>query len=252
MDPTPDLPPTWMVDTHNLPPGATRERQALDLLHQIFRQPSVFLADRLFTFGRNLTFLKDEPFLAAFHAAEPDRTERGLIWRKHVLCWAARRALHLHGDFVEAACYKGFTARVLCNVIDLAAHKKHFWLYDLFEAEPTITPRLEAHAGDLYERVCARFAADPVTVVRGRLPDSLDGNSPERISLLHIDMNNVASEIGTLNALYDRIVPGGSIILDDFGWVHNQAQTAAHQEFFAARGDVILELPTGQGMVIKH
>lgn len=252
MEPNPDVPPTWMVDTHALPPGATRQREALNVLHQAFRAPSVFLADRLFTFGRNLTFLKDTPFLDAFHKAEPDRTEMGLVWRKHVLYWAARRALYLEGDFVEAACYKGFTARVLCNAIDLAAHNKRFWLYDLFEAEPTGTPRLEAHSADLYDRVRARFADDPVTLVRGRLPESLAGNSPERISLLHIDMNNVAGEIGTLDALYDKVVPGGTVVLDDFGWVHNQAQTVAHQEWFAARGDMILELPTGQGMVIKH
>jgi O-methyltransferase len=252
MDQKQDQPPAWIVHSHGLPPNAVKQREAVDLLHQVFRMPSVFLADRLFTFGRNLTFLKDDPFVKAFLDARPEGVEKGLVWRKHILHWAARRALYLDGDFVEAACYKGFTARVLCNAIDLRAHKKHFWLYDLFEAAPTETPRLEGHSEDLYDRVVARFASDPVTVVRGHLPESLAGNSPERISLLHIDMNNVAAEIGTLTALYDRVVTGGTIVLDDFGWVHNQAQTAAHQAFFGARGDMVLELPTGQGMVIKH
>lgn len=248
----PDWFPTWIVDMHVVPPDSTAQRAALDALHRAFRVPSVFMADHLFTFGRNLTFLQDDSFMNAFLAAAPDRIEQALVWRKHVLYWAARRALYLDGDFVEAACYKGFTARVICNAIDLSAHNKRFWLYDLFEASPTESHRLAGHSEELYDLVLKRFADDPVTVVRGRLPESLVGNSPERISLLHLDMNNAVGEIGTLDALYDRIVPGGTIVLDDFGWTAYQPQTIAHLEWFAARGDMILELPTGQGMVIKH
>ena len=247
-----DLPPTWIVDRHYLPADMPEQLAALGQLNKAFRLPGAFLADRLFTFGRNLSFLQDRQFLEAFVAADPDSAERSLVWRKHVLYWAARRALNLDGDFVEAACYQGFTARVICKAIDLAAHDKRYWLYDLFEAAPTESHALEGHSEDLYERVRARFANDPVTVVRGRLPDSLAGNSPERISLLHLDMNNVAGEIGTLEVLYDRIVTGGTIVLDDFGWVGYRDQAEAHLEFFAARGDMVLELPTGQGMVIKR
>lgn len=202
--------------------------------------PSVFLGDNLFTLGRNLTFLQDGDFMRAFDCAEPNRLERAIIWRKHILNWAARRALCQPGDFVEAACYTGFTARLICNALDLVAPGKRFWLYDLFEGPADPARQMAAH-----------FAGDPVRVVQGRLPAALHCNMPERLALRHVDMNNVEAEIGTLDALWDRIVPGGTIILDDFGRAAYRDQTLAHLDWFAAPGGMVLGLPTGQGLVIK-
>ena len=44
---------------------------------------------------------------------------------------------------------------------------------------------------------------------------------------------------------------GGVLILDDFGWIAYRAQQVAEVAWMAERGYHILELPTGQGMVIK-
>ena len=63
--------PTWMVSVHALPPEAVEQRSALQAVQTAFRMPGVFLADHLFTFGRNLTFLQDEAFIRAFMAANP-------------------------------------------------------------------------------------------------------------------------------------------------------------------------------------
>jgi O-methyltransferase len=65
-------------------------------------------------------------------------------------------------------------------------------------------------------------------------------------------MNSVASELAALEALFDRVVPGGLIVFDDYGWTGYIAQKKAEDAFMAARGHTILELPTGQGMVLKH
>lgn len=250
MEQKPDVPPAWIVDTHNLPLNALRERQALDVLHQTFRAPSVFLADRLFTFGRNLTFLKDSQFLDAFQAAEPDRTERGLIWRKHILYWAARRALYLEGDFVEAACYQGFSARVVADAVGLAGTDRNYWLYDRFDVPEQ--GRLIHHCEDLHERVVARFAdLANARIVKGSMPDSFAQGVPDRISFLHLDMNNAASEIAALEVLDDRMAPGGVIVLDDHGWATYRAQKDAEDDWFRARGKMVLEMPTGQGLVIR-
>tara|TARA_R110000787_G_scaffold107589_9_gene215612 strand:+ start:212 stop:463 length:252 start_codon:yes stop_codon:yes gene_type:complete len=83
------------------------------------------------------------------------------------------------------------------------------------------------------------------------VPDILEGNTPGRIAFLHIDMNNAVAEIAALEALFDRVSPGGSIVLDDYGWLDYIRQKQAHDAFFAARGYQVLELPTGQGLVIK-
>ena len=99
----------------------------------------------------------------------------------------------------------------------------------------------------------ARFKRFPnVEVVRGIVPDSFAQAVPDKISFLHIDMNSSKSEIAALEALFDRVSPGGFIVFDDYGWAGYAAQQVAEDAFMRARGHRILELPTGQGLLIKH
>ena len=64
-------------------------------------------------------------------------------------------------------------------------------------------------------------------------------------------MNNVTAEIAALEALFDKVSPGGIIILDDYGWIGYVDQQRAERAWFAERGYAVLEMPTGQGLVIK-
>ena len=86
---------------------------------------------------------------------------------------------------------------------------------------------------------------------RGFLPESL-GPLPEKIAWLHIDLNAAKPEVETLEVLFERVVPSGIVILDDYGWLVLDAQKNAEDQFFAQRGYEVLELPTGQGMVVKR
>jgi predicted O-methyltransferase YrrM len=105
---------------------------------------------------------------------------------------------------------------------------------------------------DLYEATRRRFADLPnVRVIRGAVPAVLEGRSPERIAFMHIDMNSVAPEIGALEALFGRMSPGAVLVLDDYGYHGYVAQRDAERAWFAARGYDVVELPTGQGMVIR-
>ena len=76
--------------------------------------------------------------------------------------------------------------------------------------------------------------------------------APEKIAFLHIDMNSEKAEIQALEHLFDKVTPGGVIIFDDFCWTCNVNQMKAELAFMNKRGHCILELPTGQGAVIKH
>ena len=75
---------------------------------------------------------------------------------------------------------------------------------------------------------------------------------PERIAFLHLDMNAAAAETGALEALFERVSDGGMILMDDFGRADLPNLAAAHYPWMEARNHQILELPTGQGLVIKR
>jgi hypothetical protein len=76
---------------------------------------------------------------------------------------------------------------------------------------------------------------------------------PERIAWLHLDLNQPAAELAALDALFDRIVPGGLLILDDYEWaMAYRRQKIAEDPWFEARKYRVIPLPTGQGLVIKR
>lgn len=214
----------------------------------------IFLGDNLFTFRRNLGFLDDEKFMAAVEANVADDKERAIIWRTYVLLWAARNGLRRQGHFVECGTFKGTTAKILCDALDFATLDREFHLYDVFDPPEELSDiRVAEHGPGLYELARSRFTAYPnVHVHKGLVPDVFaEQGAPERIAFLHIDMNNAPSEIAALEALFDRVVDGGFIVFDDYGWLGNRPQKLAEDEFLAARGLSVLELPTGQGLCLK-
>ncbi len=229
--------------------------------------------DRLLTIDKTQGFKNDPAFSAAFQqirgAVEYDQYNGpdGIAWRLNTLCWAAKCVLRVGGDLVECGVYKGDMAWVVVNTLE-PARIPRFYLYDSFEgfSEQCSSPEdfplspgfLEVannlyREEGLYERVRDRFAPYPnVRVIKGFLPEALDTESPERIGFLHIDLNSPRAEVAVLERLFDRLVPGGVVVFDDYGWKFFEEQRAAEDEFMAARGYEVLELPTGQGLVVKR
>lgn len=218
-------------------------------------RPGVFAGDNLITFGRSLGFLDDSDFTTAFFRSAQEMTEKAALWRTYVLCWAAWQALRLEGDFVECGCYKGTSARIVVDYVNFGAETgRRFFLYDLFEHDDTMTHHaMPEHGVGLYEQVKARFAdLSNVVVAKGSVPRVLDDMAPSGpIAFLHIDMNDRDAELGALERLFDQVVTGAPVVFDDYGWAGYIAQKLAEDEFMAARGYRVLELPTGQGLVIK-
>jgi predicted O-methyltransferase YrrM len=110
------------------------------------------------------------------------------------------------------------------------------------------------HGPDLHARVVAKFRSYPqVKVVKGNIPDVFDGQSPKRIAYMHIDLNEAPAEIAALDVLFERVVPGGIVILDDYEWSGlYRAQKLREDPWFESRRYRVIPLPTGQGMVIKR
>lgn len=196
--------------------------------------------------------MSDKKFMAAFEKNAQTDTEKGILWRTAVLAWAANNAMRLEGDMVECACYRGTSARIIVDYLDLKESSKNFYLYDLFEESNSAIMKLEFHKKGLYEEVVEKFSDVPnAKVCRGFIPNILHEVAPEKISFLHIDLNNAEAEIATLEVLFDRVVPGGVIIFDDYGWIQFAKSKAAEDAWLEKRGYKVLEMPTGQGMVIK-
>jgi O-methyltransferase len=179
----------------------------------------------------------------------------------HVVCWFANQVKHLEGDFVECGVNTGAYARAIVEYIDFNSLGKTFYLLDTFEGlVPSQITEEEAAVGvsnylqaytDVYEQVKTTFSGFNVKIIKGMVPDTLPLVTSSRIAYLSIDMNVLAPEIAAMEYFWDKIVPGGVLIHDDYGFPQHIHQKHAVDAFAQARGLEVLCLPTGQGILLK-
>ena len=211
-------------------------------------------ADNLLTWGRNMSMLEDLPFVKSWSSNIESPPDQAIAWRRYVLACSAYHCIQLEGDFVECGAYTGVGIKTVVDYLGGNAFPKQFWGYDTFEhSEEMLNHPMPEHGPDLYQRVQQKFVNYPqVRLVKGHIPDSFAGNCPDKVAYLHIDLNQAPAEIAALDHLFDRMVPGGILILDDYEWAAYRSQKLAEDIWFEARRYRVMPLPTGQGLVIKR
>ena len=136
---------------------------------------------------------------------------------------------------------------------------KNLWLVDTFSPFaidlPTGTQnqtgaKLALYCDDL-EKVKGHFKEfHNVHFLQGLVPECLDRLEVEKISFLHIDLNAPKPEIAGLSLLWDRLVKGGILLLDDYGGSNRKDQHDAMNDFALKHSFEILQMPSGQGLAI--
>lgn len=136
------------------------------------------------------------------------------------------------GDLIETGVWRG-GATIFMRAL-LAAHQVHdrlVWVADSFEGLPT--PDLERHPVDSFwvksasqlaislETVRANFARyglldEQVRFLKGWFADTLPSAPINQLALLRMDGDLYGSTWDTLSALYDKVAPGGFVIVDDY------------------------------------
>jgi hypothetical protein len=182
-------------------------------------------------------------------------------WRIHVLCWAAEHAKHLEGDFVDCGVNTGFCPRAVIHYVDFNSLAKTYYLLDTFsgmDARYSSAYEMERNRKlgydrkhDLYEQVQKTFSGFNVKIIKGAVPDTLPLVTADKVSFLSIDMNCVIPEVAALDFFWPKLVSGGLVILDDYGYPGCLEQKLAHDAFAESKGVQVLSLPTCQGLIIK-
>lgn len=207
-------------------------------------------------------FMADDAFMRAYRAGQATGSwrERDIHWRVHVACWAAQHAAELPGDWVECGVYRGGLAMAVAEYVHLERLDRTFYLVDSFgglvaECISEEERRLGRRPGgyeDCSAEVRAAFARFPnVRVIQGVVPDILPAVDASSVAYLSLDMNCALPEVAAAEYFWDRIVSGGIILLDDYAYRGFEPQGAAFDAFAAARGVSVLNLPTGQGIIVK-
>jgi O-methyltransferase len=151
----------------------------------------------------------------------------------------------LDGDLVEAGVWRGGSVMLMALALIRAKKTEStLWLFDTFAGLPRPDPELDidilgnraidgwtprsfsedqahwAYADEADVRAnMARtdYPQEKLRFVVGKVEKTIPDKAPEKISLLRIDTDWHASYDHILPHLYDRVVPGGIIIFDDYG-----------------------------------
>ena len=229
-------------------------------------------SDYLRVWNKNTDFLHDEHFMRAYAAGVHSGHKIGrssgasedihIEWRILVCCWAAWLVKELEGDFVECGTNTGIMSLAICHYIDFNRTGKTFYLFDTFcgipeeqmlpEERAAGRARENADYEECFDLATRNFQPFPrARLVRGRVPDTLSTQAIERVCYLMLDMNIMVPERAALEHFWDKLVPGAIVLFDDYGWLGYIEQKRAHDAFAASKGLKILNLPTGQGLLIK-
>ncbi len=161
------------------------------------------------------------------------------------------------GDFVECGVWRGGACIFMAGM--LAAHgidNRIVWAANSFEGFPVTEDQRDELLNEglrgvrglviPQEQVQQNFErfglwSNNVRLLRGWFKDLPDAPI-ERIAVLRLDGDLYSSTMQTLEALYDKVTPGGFVIVDDFNSIENCAN--AVRDFREARGidDPILKV----------
>lgn len=226
-----------------------------------------YKSDGLYT-KQNSDCLEEPLFLNAYNLSLKVNDWRielnmDMRWRYYIVCWFANSVKHLDGDFVECGVYRGGYSLALAEYLEFSNLKKTFWLLDTFnglvkkhltqaEIDSGLYEHYEGRYEECYEAVLNTFQPYPnYKIVRGPVPDTLPICVAEKICYLSIDMNITEPEIAAANYFWEKMVAGGVIILDDYGFTAHINQKIAFDNWARNKDVKILSLPTGQAIIFK-
>jgi O-methyltransferase len=165
----------------------------------------------------------------------------------------------IQGDIVECGVWHGGSMMLAAReLLALGSGDRHLYLMDTFEGMPApeavdrdwadhsandrmqneVAARDHSHMWCVttLDKVTANMAstgysAERLHFVKGLVQETLPAHAPERIALLRLDTDWYDSTKHELEHLYPRVVSGGIIIIDDYGYWKGQRQ--AVDEFLA-------------------
>ena len=165
-------------------------------------------------------FLSDPRFIRAYQKSVATGSWHGceLRWRVYNACWAAKRALDLHADFVECGVNRGGLSSAVTEYIDFDNVPQQVLPSGYILRCPGYLQKPNRFDyQECYEDVLKTFAPFPnVRIIRGRVPETLPMVMSNRIGYLSLDMNNPIPEVAALKFFWDKLVPGAVVILDDY------------------------------------
>ena len=171
-----------------------------------------------------------------------------------------KRVIEIPGDVVECGVFKGqgllYWAKLIQIYNPLSVRKVIG--FDTFDGVPGSVRGEQDRAGSesfrgygkVPEQVAAKAAefglGHRIEIVAGdamrTIPEYVRARPGFRIALLNLDFDVYEPTLAALEALYDRVVGGGIVLLDEYA-VHNWGESDAVDKFLKGKGIALNTMP---------
>ncbi|MFF3767676.1 TylF/MycF/NovP-related O-methyltransferase [Streptomyces sp. NPDC001922] len=178
----------------------------------------------------------------------------------------------LPGAVVECGVWRGGSMQAVARtLLSIGDTSRDLYLFDTFEGMPPPTEKDRRRDGEMASDLLSRrskdhpiwaiatlddvqegmaqipYPEDRVHYVPGRVEDTIPAGAPEEIAVLRLDTDWYASTRHELEYLYPRLVSGGVLLIDDYGWW--QGSREAVDEFLEKTGARLLLLRMDEGRI---
>ncbi len=175
--------------------------------------------------------------------------------RKFLLRELLKLVANLPGDTAEAGVFEGASSWLICDFLG-GTGKTHYAI-DSFEGLSSPTPIDGSYwrAGDLAssERIVhSRLEPFGAVLCKGWIPEAFTHLPETQFCFVHIDVDLYQPTLDSMEYFYPRMVTGGVVVCDDFGFTSCPGARQAVTEYMQRRPEPVLHHPTGQGIVVKR
>jgi len=182
-------------------------------------------------------------------------------WERIYAAVQAARYVHenrIEGSIVECGVWRGGSSMAMARTLaSLNDQERELFLFDTYEGMPkpskydksiggadaklrfekTQTGKdrsnwCEASLEDVKENMGrVEYDAAKIHYIKGKVEETIPGTCPEQIAILRLDTDWYESTKHELEHLFPKLVPGGVLIIDDYG--HWEGARKAVDEYFA-------------------
>ena len=153
--------------------------------------------------------------------------------RAERLWWYAEAVREIPGDIIEIGVYRGASLYLLAMAFQGTGKTIHG--VDTFTGFPDLGPGETGYVGEMAvdrEKVEALVDGLPVKLWQGRIGEGVEMLPLGSWALVHIDCDLESCYRAALPTIWPAIIPGGVLVMDDYGFGRWPGAARAAHEFF--------------------
>jgi len=229
-----------------------------------FADANQLLLDKI---ENNLFVLSQMQWRGGGYVEAPSKLLDNLLWRHYLVYWTAKFSTQSisssRPNLVEAGVCDGLTVNFAISAVESElGNDAQFdvFLYDawdemknefLTEKEKFATGDYDYLSIEQTKKNLSEFK-NRCSFIKGYIPDVFSENpGPDKISWLHIDLNSSMPTLKTLEHFLPKLLPGGIVLFDDYGWRKYEETKEVADTFCSKFNGLLMPFPTGQAIFFK-